>query len=469
MTEASDTGASGSDAEALKKENARLRAQDARLKKEVKDLKAGGAEARAANRLKRRGIVSAILVILACVSLVATTLGAWVNRTVWNPDRYIATVAPIVRDPAVTDLLATRITDQVFQALDVETRIQEALVALSENTAIPSQVSLLAGPLANSTKDLIRGEVAKFLQSEEFQQAWVTVNERMHPKIVALLQGDYSQLPNISVDGASVQLNLVPVVAEVIRNLAQSGLGSLDINITIPELPAGDTEAAIRALSLAVGEPLPADFGQVTILTAEQLDRYQEVANGLHSFELLLAGLSVAAIFAAIAVSPRRRRTVAWLGAGTAIALVLGAIMLRALRRSLQDAIESAAAERAASSIFDVLGNSLRRAFWTVGIIALLVALVAYLVGRPPWMRDAIAWGKRVFASTAGGSEAERWFAQNADAARIGGGVVAVVLLFWLGIGWVSVLLLSAVYGSLIWFVSHAEKRVSATTSRSKA
>ena len=191
-----------------------LAAENARLKKEVKDLKTGGVEVRAAKRLRLRGIASTILVVLACISLVATTLGGWVNRTVWNPDRYIATVAPLVRDPAVTDILATRITDEVFTALDVQSRVEQALASLSANSAVPSQVTLLAGPLTSSTRDVIEGEVAKFLQSSEFQQAWVAANERLHPKIVALLQGDYSQLPNISVDGASVQINMVPIVAD---------------------------------------------------------------------------------------------------------------------------------------------------------------------------------------------------------------------------------------------------------------
>ena len=66
------------------------------------------------------GSSTPILVILAVIVFTVSVPAAWGARTVLNTDRYVATVAPLADDPAVQQAIATRLTDEVFAALNVQ-------------------------------------------------------------------------------------------------------------------------------------------------------------------------------------------------------------------------------------------------------------------------------------------------------------------------------------------------------------
>ncbi len=56
------------------------------------------------------------------------------------------------------------------------------------------------------------------------------------------------------------------------------------------------------------------------------------------------------------------------------------------------------------------------------------------------------------------------WLAAHADATRIGGAIVATLILFVTGIDWFPVGIVLALYGLLLWSVAAAQKRVAAAT-----
>lgn len=457
-----------SDPEDLAAENARLTAEDERLKAEVEALQARDRASRHHVWLRVRKISTPILIALTCLSLVATTVAVWVNRTIWNEDKYIATVVPLGDDPAIIDSLATQITDQAFLALDVQNRVEEALTSIaSSNEQVPEQITFLAGPITESLRKVIREQVVKFLQSDQFQEFWANANEQLHPKIVALLQGNYDELPNITVGREDVQLNLIPIVTQVLRDLVQKGLGSLNIDVTIPQIPENDAQAAVALLSRALGVTLPENFGQVTIMTSAQLDEYQQAANDLRSLAITLLIVTLVLAVLSIAVAPRRRRAVIWLGAGTVVALFLGRGFLRNLRDAMLDSIQSQEARNAAKAIFAQLGGSLKHTAAIVAWTAILIGVIAYLAGRPRWLAAALSWLKRLTAPQSGGSNLERSVAAHAEIARVGAGIVAVIWLFRTGIDWIPVIVIGGLFALFMWWVSSAQHKVHGRAGRS--
>ena len=442
------------DAKALAEENARLQA-------EVEALEAEAAKAKRIRTHKIRRIATPILITLTCLSLVGATLAVWVNRTLWNEDKYISTVVPLANDPAVINAMATQLTNEAFLALNVPQRVQDALAALADqNSSIPPEVSLLAAPLTDQLHSLVRDQVVKFLSSDAFQQYWAKANEALHPKIVALLNGDYSQLPNLSVVGRGVQINLIPIVTQILRDLGQQGLGSLNINVTIPDISTTDATAAIAALSTALNVQLPPDFGQVTIMTQRQLQAYQEAAQDLKTLAWGLLLLTIILAAASIVVSMRRRRAVVWLGLGSVVALFLGGVALRNLGKSILAQIRSDEAHAAAKAVFTQLGGSLRHTGMLVGWTALLIAIFAYLAGRPAWLSATIAWGGRMLAPQPEGSELEHWIGRRAEGSRIGAAVIAVLVLFIAGITLLSVIVVGGLFALAMWGIAIAQQRV---------
>ena len=59
-----------------------------------------------------------VLVVLVGILIPVATLATWTTRTVLNTDRFTTTVSDVISDPAVLAAVSTRITDEVFAAVD---------------------------------------------------------------------------------------------------------------------------------------------------------------------------------------------------------------------------------------------------------------------------------------------------------------------------------------------------------------
>jgi hypothetical protein len=440
------------------KDVAQLADENARLRHEVEALRESTAGTKQKGRRRARWIITGLLVVLTSIAIVASTLGVWTQRTLSSTDRYVALVAPLADDPAVTNALADRLTSEVFLALDVEDRVRQALASIPQ---LPEAAGLLVGPITSSTQNLIQERARALLRSERFDGLWEGINRRAHAKLVALLRGDYEELPNVAVTGGEVRLNLVSAVAEVVRSVAQEGADALGLDVTIPPIPPSlDTSAATQRLASALGVTLPAGFGQITIMTADELSGYQDTVRTLRRFLWALLILTLLFLVLTLVVAPDRRRAVIWLGVGVAVLILLVWVFLRRVENNILDRIPGAGADAAAQDVFDRVGDSLRATGFLVLAVAILAALVAYFLGRPPWFQRATAWGGRVTSARPGGSELEVWVAEHANAVRIGGIAAAVIVVFLTGIDWIPVLIVGALLGLLLWGVARSERQV---------
>jgi hypothetical protein len=428
-----------------------LAAENARLKEELERQRG---ERGAVRARKVRRVLTVILVVLTSLSVVASTVGVWFDRTIWNTDRYVALVAPLASDPAVTGPLAIRLTDEVFTALDLEQRVGEVVAAIPK---LPSQAQFLVGPITNAMHNFVLQQVSAFLASQTFRDLWVQLNTRAHEKIVALLQGDYAQLPNVSIQGGQVQLNLIPAVFQVIKQL----IPALGINVTLPDLPANlDTSGAISFIASHLGVSLPPDFGQLTIMSQDQLSTYQTAARNVHRLAYALVALSVVLFALTLVVAVNRRRALIWLGLGIAVGLLIGGPTIRAIEGQIGNAITSQGGRAAARDVFAQVTTGLRHLGVLIVVVGLLVALVAHLAGRPAWFESAKAKGRELTARRPEGSELEAFAARNADRLKFGAIAVAVVLLVLIGFGWISVIVIGALLALVLWGVFAAERKV---------
>jgi hypothetical protein len=428
------------------------------LQAEVESLRESTALKKRTGRRRARRVLAGVLLVLTSLCIVAATIGIWTQRTLSDTDRYVALVAPLADDPAVTDPLAARLSDEVFLALDIEGRIQQALSSIPN---IPPEASFLAGPMTAGAQNLIQQRVEEFLASPAFADLWADLNRQLHVKVQALLNEDYEQLPNVAISGGDVQLNLVSVVAAVIQRVAQGGVDALGIDVTVPSIPTSlGSSDAIERLSSALDVTLPPDFGQVTIMSVDQLSGYQDALRTVKRLVLATFLLSLILIALTIVVAPNHRRAVIWLGGGVVTGLFLGGVFLRRIEASIVDSIDGPAAKAAAQDVFDQVSSSLRQAGLFVLTIGVVAALLAYLLGRPPWLQRAARWWERITASRPDGSELDVWVAQHPDHVRVGGGLIAVLVLFLTGIDWIPVAIVGVLFGLFLWAVANAEQRV---------
>ena len=138
----------------------RLRAENAALRARAGPGEAGpGAEptpaAGPATRRRWRTVVAALLLVLACLLAPLSLVAVWTRNQLTDTDRYVATVTPLARDPAIQDAIADQITAQVFTYLDVRGLTTQALDALAERglpPALAGQLQALAAPIADGVR-----------------------------------------------------------------------------------------------------------------------------------------------------------------------------------------------------------------------------------------------------------------------------------------------------------------------------
>jgi hypothetical protein len=425
--------------------------ENARLRAELEETKAEVATQRRGRLRRTRSVAVWVLVFLAVLSMVVGAVGVWVHRTVFDTDRYVALVGPIAADPQVQEALATYTTTQVFDALQLQSRLESAL---------PGPLAVVVGPVTNAARNYIHDAARRFFASPGFQRLWIQINTVAHEKVVALINGNYDQLPNVAITGGEVRLNTIPIITEVLRQLAQSAAGLFGLNVTIPQISASEIpDAAKQKLEQALGVTLPPDFGQITIMQQSQLN---DVQNAVRLFDRLVyavIALAVILIVLALVLSTNRRRTLIALALGLVVGLLLFRGLVRVIESRAVDAVTNPTARGAVrNTVADVAANLRTAGTWLL-VIGIVAAIVAYLAGRPRWFVSLVGRTRRAVAERPSGSEVEQWVAAHAGPLRWGGAIVAAILLFWIGLDLLPLIVIGALLALYLWGVSALERR----------
>jgi hypothetical protein len=426
------------------------------------------------SRHRVRQTIAAILAVLTVISVIATTVAVWQTRTALETDRFMALVQPVLESPEVTQAISIRLTDETLEALALEDRLEVALTEVGQTLGdqlaealgatdaqrarlqqlpIP-QLQDLAAPIASGLEGRIATRIDQFVTSPEFQRLLVEGTELAHTKAVALLRADYASLPNVEVEAGEVRLNLVPVVASVLEDLVDQGLAAIGIE-EIPFIdPFADPEVSIDRLASALGTELPPDFGQVTVMSEDELVELQTLAQRADQLVWVLLILSILLLAATVAVAPRRRRILVQLGLGTAAGTVITMLLLRSTEDDIAATAVTAPGRQALAMLAEATFDSLRSVMVVVLVGSVLLALVAYLAGRPTWLRRSVAWGRRVATPQPGGSELQRFVVHYHDGLRIGVIALAVLLLLYVGLDIWSLLLIAVGALLVLWGLS---------------
>jgi hypothetical protein len=409
--------------EELEAEVERLRAEREKLEARVETL-----EAKPQKRRRLRRILTPILVALSIIVFTVTVPAAWGARTVLNTDRYVATVAPLADDPAVQASIATKLTDQVFLALNVEGTLSDALATLGERATV------LAGPLTTAMRGFVRDQVEKVVASDAFKTFWVEANRFVHTQVLAILRGDTG---NITIVQGKVLLNLLPLVNLALASIQTVASDLVGRDVTLPQITEGEVpSASIAKLEQALGVDLPVEYGQIVVYDSEDLASLQQLLYAFERLLLLLLLLIPILVAASLWVSTRRRRTLIQLTVGGAFGLVI----IRRIGIIARDRLfERVDTQRFPSVrvLTDQLMSGLFRYTAILLAIVLLTALIALITGPYPWAVTLRGWVRDVSRGVATALRGEqlpdtgrvRWIRDHRDGLMLGGAVLALALL----------------------------------------
>lgn len=420
------------EAERLRQELAELRSQ----------LDTRGRRQRRTTGLRQ--VIAALLVVIAALGLTSSVIGVWAGRTTLNTDRWVETVTPLAKDPAVQAAVSTYVANQVFTSLNVQDRIKSAL---------PPRASFLASPISGQVQGFVRNSVNKVLASEQFAQLWPQMNRVAHTQVMAILNNDSTVVRS---SGDTVTLNLLPVVNNVLVSLESQAPTLFGKSLNLPTLTNGQIPEGLQTkIESAIGVTLPANFAAIPIYQGNQLSAAQQaVVQMKRDVGLLVLG-TVLALLLALVISPRRRRTTLQFGIWLVIAVVSLTSLLRDIRAQLVQQVPAGVYRSGVDATVQIVFVTLRERGTQLLWLGIVIALVAYLVGPgrgPAALRHGATQAARLLGSQARRSsavtvaEGPRFARNHLDPLRIGGLVAAGVLLLFFT-SWTSLFVIAVALG----------------------
>lgn len=273
-----------------------------RLRSEVQQLKADKERLTQQSRRERqqasmlaRNRWAKIMVVFGLILFAFSVSAVWLNRTVMNADRWVATLAPLASKPAIQNYVADKASDEILSNIDVESFVSQAL---------PEQAQPLTAPITNEVENFVRQEARAFTSSQRFENLWTDIATASHRIIVAISTGGGDA---ISISNGQVTLDIGTVVLNLKARLAAAGLEFVN------RIPTG-------ALS----------DREIVIFESAQLEQISRVLTIMNSTALILPILTLLLLIGAIALAVDRRTIVLWIGAGAILAMILplGALYL---------------------------------------------------------------------------------------------------------------------------------------------
>jgi hypothetical protein len=276
-----------------------------------------------------RGLFSLLFAIVAGVAAAASLLGFLTRTTLVDTHRFVATVAPLSRDPVVIAAVSEELTDQIVATVGPETVAPDQLVrTVAERT------------------------ISSALRTHQFQQLWVTVLKNAHHQVVAEVRDKRS---------GAVSVSLHPAAVQVLNTMSDS----------IPSVGG-------------LADTLPHNLGRVTVLTADQAVR---VRSSLRLLDLSLLGTSLAFVVATIStllISPSLRQGFIQIGLAVAAAAALQWVGLHLLSAYLVAQVPSGTAKDLAHRVAAVLAGDLLTGTAWLGLLGLALVGAAVCWPRLP-------------------------------------------------------------------------------------
>jgi hypothetical protein len=305
---------------------------------------------------KRRGVLVWCLFGLATILLLVSSLTVWAKRQLLDDQAWADSSTQLLANDEVRGAIAQKLSDGLFQRVDVEAQLRERLPARSQGAA-PALAAALQNTVGPAAAD-------RLLQRPRVQTLWQNANKRAHAAVVRVLEGkDLGRNGNISTANGEVTLDLRPAITRLATRLG--------------------VEDKLKANT----DP---NAGQLVIMKSDQLDAAQTAVKILNALSSLLL-IAVFALYAlAIYLAQGRRRLL--LGA-TGASLVFVGLLIAVLRRLLGDAIVDALVKTEAYkhpvSVIWALETSLMRDIAIILVVYGALVLLATALAGPN--RPAVA------------------------------------------------------------------------------
>jgi hypothetical protein len=389
------------------------RAELERLRAKTAELQSQGPAHR--RRFSWRAIVAVVLIVLGCVLAPVAVLGVWAGNEVSDTGRWVATVEPLIHDPAIQNVLTDKITNQITSQLNITGTINQAATQLNSR-GLPRISTLLNtfGPqIASAVTGFIHSTVHTVISSKAMATAWVQVNTVAHQSVVKVLSGQGGGA--ISTSNGQIVLNLGPLIA------------------------VAKTDLLARGFSLASN--IPPVSPTFALFQAKDLGKAQAGYRLIKTLKIVLPILVVLLLAGGVYVARGRRRALVGAALGLVASMLVLAIGLLIARSIYLSSVPSSVLPSdAAAAAFDAMVHFIKVGLRVVLLVGLVVAIGAFFTGPSRTaiqtrsaLKSGMAW-IRNFGERKGVSAGPfgQWTYAHRRSLRIGAvALFALIFVFW--------------------------------------
>jgi len=315
-------------------------------------------------------LLATVLIVIGAILAPVAVVANWAKAELSDTDTFVATFAPLAKDPSVQ----AYVTDQVVVAIDQQVDIDKLTASVFDGVAdlglgptASAALKALSGPAAEGIKGMIHTAVGKFIASDQFASLWSQTLRTTHQQLIATMQNDKNAVVTFGTNG-DIGIQLGPIIAEVKSVLVKQGITfaklipAIDKTIVVAQSDSIGSVQALYQLTIAVGA--------------------------------WLQWVALAFLIAGVIVARRRSLALVWAAVGLGLAMSLLAIAL-AIGRTVVVANLSPSVMPADTSteLYNQVVAYIASAAVAVAVLAIAVAIVGWMAGpfRLPRRLRAVA------------------------------------------------------------------------------
>ncbi len=348
------------------------------------------AESSSARAGRGRRIAGGVLLFISVLLVPIGVVAIWGKNEILDTNRYVRTVAPLASNPAVQARVSDRISTALFDAVDLQSEVENLL---------PDQASRLAAPITSGVQSFVSGQIDDFVASDRFQTLWENANRRAHDQVVKVLTGDGGV---VTIKDGMVVVDLQEVAVQVRDILDQRGVTLFD-SLSLDRLDI-----------------------QIELFDASSIQQARFIFKILETLAWAIPVVVLVLLAAGLWLSSDRRRSLFRWAVGVAVACLALGLILTIGRAIAVSGLANSSGTEAATASFNILTRFLRDSNRALIVFGLLVALVVGLTGDS---RPAVAI-RRYLGDDAGDTKVGGYLGRNIRNVWIG--LTVVMALFFM-------------------------------------
>jgi hypothetical protein len=340
---------------------ARLEAENSTLRTQLEAQPPVAKDENPSSRRSRgRGwtVLAAVLIVLGCLMAPLAVVSGWAKSTLTDTDTFVATYAPLARDPEVQSFVVDQAAAAIDQNVNIEQYISDVIDGIKELGTRPrasAALDALKEPATQGLQTVIRNGIEDFVASEAFAQSWERALRVSHTQLLATLNNDPQALIAAQSDG-TIGIQLGPIVEDI--------------------------KAALLARDLSIASRIPPVNRTIPIAQSDQIPTIQAAYRTIIAVGSWLPWVALIFLTAGVLVARRRSVALVWAALGLGLSMLLLALGFTIGRGLLLTAVPTAVVPAGITTLFYDTVTATMYDTAVIGVVlAVAIAVVAWFAG----------------------------------------------------------------------------------------